>query len=263
MGLGAQRKGNNDQFGLDMYQGLLGRLNGKSDTELQKEEAGRRDVRLAILSGQRYGSTRFVSGGFLVGEKVEKTLEDALSLTSENNLHVTTSEDSLSSESKKRKRSDQESTKDASSKSKSSMKKQKAITEGLAEDKSEKDKKERRRKRREEEAGTSSKEEPSEATSDIVEVDDKTERKRQKAERKAQRQAKRMKKEERRRQKAGESTNPSSSDDSTDASTPQATNVAHVVLGRNLVRQRYIQQKRRACMDQSALNEIFMIKAPT
>jgi Pin2-interacting protein X1 len=56
-----------------MFQGLLGRLNGKSDEVLKKEEGYRRDLRLKEMVVKRFGGTTFVSGGFLVGDRMERT----------------------------------------------------------------------------------------------------------------------------------------------------------------------------------------------
>ncbi|KAF4555269.1 SNF2 family N-terminal domain-containing protein 10 [Elsinoe fawcettii] len=72
LGLGASRsKEGAETFGLDQFSGLLGRLNGKSEEALGKEDDARRDVRLRLWADRR-GGVRFVSAGFLVGDKVEK-----------------------------------------------------------------------------------------------------------------------------------------------------------------------------------------------
>ncbi|KAK4984598.1 telomerase inhibitor [Elasticomyces elasticus] len=72
LGLGAQRgKSNADTFGLSTFSGILGRLNGKSEVQVQKEQAVQRDVQLASYHGQRWGRMNFVSGGFLVGDRVQ------------------------------------------------------------------------------------------------------------------------------------------------------------------------------------------------
>ncbi|TKA76544.1 hypothetical protein B0A49_01800 [Cryomyces minteri] len=73
LGLGAsRRKDNAETFGLSVFQGLLGRLNGKSDAELEREQKVQRDRDLALYQGQRWGLKNFVSGGLLVGDKIEK-----------------------------------------------------------------------------------------------------------------------------------------------------------------------------------------------
>ncbi|KAF2098626.1 hypothetical protein NA57DRAFT_75864 [Rhizodiscina lignyota] len=76
LGLGARRPGETaENFGLSALQGLLGRLNGKSEGELKKEEKSRQDVQLASFHAQRWGRMHFVSGGFLVGDVMEKKIE--------------------------------------------------------------------------------------------------------------------------------------------------------------------------------------------
>jgi Pin2-interacting protein X1 len=55
--------------GLDAFKGLLGRLNGKSDVELKKEERKRDDVRLARYAALKFPEVRFVSGGLLAQEQ--------------------------------------------------------------------------------------------------------------------------------------------------------------------------------------------------
>lgn len=72
LGLGAKRGSGQVEgqcTGLDAFQGLLGRLNGKSDGELLKEQESRDDLKRALYTERRWGSVRFVRGGLLVGEK--------------------------------------------------------------------------------------------------------------------------------------------------------------------------------------------------
>lgn len=73
LGLGARPKRDlaDEPTGLDAFQGLLGRLNGKSDLELEKEQRKRDDIKLARYAEKKWQSPRFISGGFLVQEKVE------------------------------------------------------------------------------------------------------------------------------------------------------------------------------------------------
>lgn len=72
LGLGAQRgqvEGHN--FGLATFQDLLGRLNGKGEEELQKDQSIRADLGRRLYAEQKWGPARFVRGGFLVGDKIE------------------------------------------------------------------------------------------------------------------------------------------------------------------------------------------------
>ena len=72
LGLGAKSGVNLPPTGLDAFQGLLGRLNGKKDDELEKEQKSRDDLRRAVYTENRWGALRFVSGGFLVGDRIEE-----------------------------------------------------------------------------------------------------------------------------------------------------------------------------------------------
>lgn len=72
LGLGAKHKSKDiegQRTGLDAFQGLLGRLNGKSDQELQKEEQKVEDRKLAMYAKGRWGGMVFVKGGTLVGDR--------------------------------------------------------------------------------------------------------------------------------------------------------------------------------------------------
>ncbi|MCJ1294743.1 telomerase inhibitor [Xylographa carneopallida] len=78
LGLGAKRgSGVNagECVGLDVFQSLLGRLNGKSEDVLKKEQQSRDDLKRAIYTERRWGALRFVSGGVLVGDKIERLAE--------------------------------------------------------------------------------------------------------------------------------------------------------------------------------------------
>ena len=77
LGLGAKRKGNGgdiegQRIGLDAFQGLLGRLNGKSEDSLREEERKVEGRRLEMFVKGRWGGVVFVSGGLLVGSVGEK-----------------------------------------------------------------------------------------------------------------------------------------------------------------------------------------------
>ncbi|KIW94623.1 uncharacterized protein Z519_04599 [Cladophialophora bantiana CBS 173.52] len=84
LGLGAKRKSGREaveeqRTGLDAFQGLLGRLNGKSDEVLKQEEKKVEDRKLAMYAHGRWGGMIFVKGGVLVGtigKKEEKTVQE-------------------------------------------------------------------------------------------------------------------------------------------------------------------------------------------
>ncbi|OQU96138.1 G-patch domain-containing protein [Cladophialophora immunda] len=72
LGLGARRKSGkeaveNQKVGLDAFQGLLGRLNGKSEEVLKQEEKKVEDRKLEMYARGRWGGMIFVRGGVLVG----------------------------------------------------------------------------------------------------------------------------------------------------------------------------------------------------
>jgi Pin2-interacting protein X1 len=69
LGLGARTKGQDEPTGLDAFQGLLGRLNGKSDSKLEEEQRKRDEIRLARYAQQKWQTVRFVSAGYLAQEK--------------------------------------------------------------------------------------------------------------------------------------------------------------------------------------------------
>lgn len=75
LGLGAKRKSKDiegQRVGLDAFQGLLGRLNGKSEGELRKEEKKVEDRKLEMYARGRWGGLVFVWGGVLVGSKKDE-----------------------------------------------------------------------------------------------------------------------------------------------------------------------------------------------
>jgi Pin2-interacting protein X1 len=75
LGLGARPKRDllDEPTGLDAFKGLLGRLNGKSDTQLEAEQQKRNDVKLARYAATKWQTVRFISGGLLVQEKDNAT----------------------------------------------------------------------------------------------------------------------------------------------------------------------------------------------
>lgn len=81
LGLGARPRRDvlDEPTGLDAFKGLLGRLNGKSDVELEKEQRKSDDIKLARYAASKWQSVRFISGGLLTQEK-----EDPLPKASEN-----------------------------------------------------------------------------------------------------------------------------------------------------------------------------------
>ncbi|KIW42556.1 uncharacterized protein PV06_06096 [Exophiala oligosperma] len=80
LGLGAKTKSQDvegQRTGLDAFQGLLGRLNGKSDAELKKQEKKIEDRKLEMYARGRWGGLVFVKGGILEGSIKDKTTTKA------------------------------------------------------------------------------------------------------------------------------------------------------------------------------------------
>lgn len=69
LGLGARLGRQGEQTGLDAFKGLLGRLNGKSDEELKKDETKLEEIRLARYASLKFPPVRFVRAGLLAQEK--------------------------------------------------------------------------------------------------------------------------------------------------------------------------------------------------
>lgn len=274
LGLGAARGGNNaETFGLSLYSGLLGRLNGKSEAEVEKQQTAQRDVELALYQGRKYGNINFISAGFLVGDKIElkSTVMPNSKLASKQAAPAVAnnaSDDAGSS--KKRKRSEVETPKDNSSDSDSSDSSSDDIEEPPKSKKTKESKKEKKSKK------SSTKESSSESTDESKskerrkkekkdkkrkvaegtssEDETRAERKARKAERRAKKEEKRRKKEEKRASKSATAT-PSSTTPGTPSESAQPSPAA-ALFGRQAVRQRYIAQKRMAHLDPQALKEV-------
>lgn len=73
LGLGASARGrdvDSQRTGLDAFQGLLGRLNGKDEGEIAVVEKKVEDRKLAMFAAGRWGGMVFVPGGLLVQREV-------------------------------------------------------------------------------------------------------------------------------------------------------------------------------------------------
>lgn len=99
LGLGAQSAGKqaaeNSRTGLDAFQGLLGRLNGKSEGDIEKEQRKGDDLRLALYAKGRWGGMEFVRGGLLVqGKDFKEGVRDNEEPKDSAPKHITEDEDS-------------------------------------------------------------------------------------------------------------------------------------------------------------------------
>lgn len=267
LGLGAKNgKQDTDRFGLDMFQGLLGRLNGKSDADLQKEQGYRRDLALKELVVKRFGATTFVSGGYLVGDKIERDRP------AETNVVEVVAVKDKEKKSKKRKRAE-DIVEEAIEENPKQLPDETTTT------------KEKRKSKRSKKQGNDAESEVvteveqedagiANASDDASKQDlsEKELKRQRKAERRAAKEAKRKEKEERRQRRreaalttesntaASTPVDTSEADVGSDAPASTLQKTAAIARGRFAVRSRYSQQKRMAVADQQALKEIFMIK---
>lgn len=245
LGLGAKRGGKEreETFGLGQLADIYGRLNGKSDGALEKEQRARADLGAKLYVQQRFGALPFVRGGFLVGDRIEEKEPPAKAVeapcdpmpTVPNMMH----EDKTP---KKRKRSKR----DPADVVNDDLEKGARPKEGET--------KEERRHRKEDRRKA------------------KAAHKAEKVARRAAREERRRHKQEKRRRKAEDTgkaetsppslaanvQSPASPAPTSGNSTPLTSNPFN---NRNAVRQRFIRQKRMASMNTQALKEILMLKA--
>lgn len=270
-GLGVQKgKSNADTFGLATLSGIFGRLNGKSEVEVQKQADTHRDLELQTYQSQKWGMMNFVYGGLLVGDKMEEGEKERLAKHNADFLQS------------KRKAEEDAPTETSSKKRKhGSGKSSEAASESSDESDAEAEKTKKKQKERSKK-GEAVADSPSEA----VERASKKERKEKKhkkddksgepsdkaqakEEKRARKEARRKRREEKQARKAAKGKTSAqtsrdqssdSSEDEADAPTPKPTTPSFA-SGRLAVRQRYIMQKRQAGMNPQAMAEILMLKA--
>jgi Pin2-interacting protein X1 len=270
LGLGARTGGAaaGECTGLDAFQMLLGRLNGKADDELEKEQRKRDDLRRAIYTEQKWGSIRFVRGGVLVGDKIQELItkeEDrvrALSNTAsktEAEVEDTTpnqeSPDEAHEDASEQKKLKKKEKKDKKRRLQEEDDSSTSTPAELDED-STKEKKSKKEKRKKAKDGA-------DETLSSAPVTDGEEAKKKK-EKKDKKDKKERKEKKAKKRKAAES---SESDSEPEASSEAATTTTSIANsgtstplsmtgGRHHVRARWIAQKRAAVMDTAALNQV-------
>ena len=277
--------------GLDAFKNILGRLNGKDEDEIEKEQRSRDELKRAIYTERKWGSVRFVRGGFLIGDKIQDLIDGeaerirTLDLVDSSSSDESSSSDSESEvsapvESSKRKRKlDVTDSAEEVEGDKKMSKKRKLKVEKTAEvvavkvKKSKKVKKDRKEKKSRSEPVQ---EDGPETKTDSIELEksDRRRRKEEKKEKKARKEKKReeggtKKKTKDRPLKAipkstldqlldsseeRKSSNPSTS------SLPGSGRATPMMQGRHAVRSRNIAQKRLASMDVAALNQVSILQ---
>ncbi|KAL2183828.1 hypothetical protein L209DRAFT_766505 [Thermothelomyces heterothallicus CBS 203.75] len=98
LGLGAKRNNGDECTGLDAFQDLLGRLNGKSDDAIETERKAREEVKLNLYMARKFGPMRFVKGGWLVGDQVKEALGDEVEKAQNGHISETPKESTDGSE---------------------------------------------------------------------------------------------------------------------------------------------------------------------
>lgn len=258
LGIGA-KKGSKDHecTGLDVFQNLLGRLNGKSDDAIERETAARNETKKNIIIGERY-RMRFVEGGVYVSNDIEQLIVAQAALKVEDTQASVTVEavekETIATEevvsktkkiAKKRKASELEGLPDEvvdEKKPKKEKNQSEKCEKRLKQEKKERREKKEMKKRRKFGSKTNS-----ESSSSEAELSKPA-----------------SKKEKKRKSKSSKKKSLSSDSDEDSMTAPEKTTVARptsVLTGRHAIRHRYIMAKKSAVMDSKALNEIFMVKA--
>lgn len=146
LGLGARVGREGQPTGLDAFKGLLGRLNGKSDAELQVEQRKRDDVQLARYVALKFQEVRFVRGGLLTQEKLQRLPETPKEEQANKKTETISSDDNTESATEKSSKS-----KSKSKSSKKSSKKSRSQSDEADSSSSDKKKKKKSKKRKAEE----------------------------------------------------------------------------------------------------------------
>lgn len=88
LGLGASQPAQDEATGLGNFQDLLGRLNGKEQSKIEEEQYQRKTLGMKMYAQQRWGVTKFVKAGYLVGDKIEPHLPSAASTNPMSSKHA-------------------------------------------------------------------------------------------------------------------------------------------------------------------------------
>lgn len=224
LGLGARLGRENEQTGLDAFKGLLGRLNGKSEVELKEDQRKRDDVKLARYVALKFPEVRFVRGGLLAQEKIErlpvpKPQDNQKGNKSDGNDSESDEDDTSSDSSASAQKSTKRKSKSKSKTESKSKSKSKSKSESKSKSKSSK----KSRSRADSDEGDDS--------SSLSESKKKQKSKKRKAD---------------------------TDEPSTASETKTAASVSRErrPMGRQLFRSRHIAQKKRALMDDKSLNEV-------
>lgn len=275
-GLGFSRSKEDEVTGLDVFQDLLSRLNGKTDDVIEEEQQTRLAVKANYFVEQRYGPMRFVYGGLLVGDEMKEAKEDSPSSEDEDdNKKVATTdvemkeastpkekESKKDKKSKKRKASDDDdesSSRESESKSKKRRKEERKLKESDGSDGSDGSYDTKAKKKEKKEKKDKSRKKDQVSEEDDGSLEERSKKRKSKSKDKSRssddsedektkaKKAKKEKKEKKRRKEEAESSA---------SATPVASGTSTPQGSRNFVRSRFIAQKRQAFMDPKALAQV-------
>jgi Pin2-interacting protein X1 len=253
LGLGAKigsGVGHGECTGLDAFKDLLGRLNGKEEDEIENERKSREDLKRAIYSERKWGSQRFVKGGFLVGDKILDLIEGEAKRVRKLEGGDEDSESSSSEEEV------------VVEKIKKSKKRKQEVDE-VPEVFAVKVKKSKKERRREAESGKES------AADDASDESEKKRRKKERREKRERKELKRVlkaskieteKKSKKDKRKALDDI-PKAVGSSTPSTAVNSGRSTPMMQGRHAVRSRNIAQKRLASMDVASINQVLNFHA--
>lgn len=247
LGLGAQLgKGNAETFGLSLFSGVLGRLNGKSDAEVEKQQNAIRDAELRNYHVTKFGLMNFVSGGLLVGDTIQPIERDEVG-ERKRRAKITSEPDSDPNSKKQRRARDDNEINTSGPNI--------GLESSSSPDETHRSKKkDKKRSRR------------NHSASEVSTVPAREDPPRSKEEKRARKEERRKRKEQRRLRKSSSKAASSRSSEIEDArdterSESGATTPSALSTNPRLVRRRYIDQKRMASLDPKAMKEIFMLSA--
>ncbi|KAL8376808.1 hypothetical protein RB595_007769 [Gaeumannomyces hyphopodioides] len=277
LGLGAKINRGDECTGINAFKEMLARLNGKSEAAIEQDKQAKEDHMRSVYIERKFGTVRFVRGGFLVGDKMEDSTKiankDDASKKSEDSATTSRAKEVVEATVKKEKTSKKRKADDAE-------------VDARSKEERRSDKKKRRKDTPETDGGDNrSLETENDASSAEVKSRSKKERKEKKEKRKRKEEAeaaaaekdcvddksdkrKGKKKEKKKRDKEAsvgeEPSRESTAAPHTGTSTPTESGTStpvSQVSARFLSRRRFIAQKRMALNDPQALNQIFMIKS--
>jgi Pin2-interacting protein X1 len=296
LGLGAKvgsGVGHGECTGLDVFKNILGRLNGKDELEIEKERQSREDLKRAIYTERKWGSIRFVQGGFLIGDKIQLLIDGEV----ERIRRLADGTSSGSSSSSSSSESDDEDAKPVAEIKKSKKRKADVLAEPVAEIVGVKVKKSKKSKKSEvaveevtailQEVKLPKKSKKDRRQQEDIELLEEKAEDSAAAQRKREKKERKRKREERRKEKAGnldieenlksskkskrekkkaeketgqlsESSQPTTkiNTPSVPLTAPSSGRSTPLMHGRHAVRSRNIAQKRLAAMDATALNQV-------